>query len=80
VVYDPAAETVTLYPRTTINLHRTYGVTVIGTGPGGVADSRDVLLDGVGDGRDGSDFVTTLTRSNLVVAPAAGPKPASGAR
>jgi hypothetical protein len=80
VVYDPAAETVTLYPRTKINLHRTYGVTVIGTGPGGVADSRDVLLDGVGDGRAGSDFVTTLTRSNLVVAPAAGPKPASGAR
>jgi hypothetical protein len=78
VVYDPAAETVTLYPRTRINLHRAYGVTVIGTGAGGVADVRDVLLDGAGDGRAGSDFVTTLTRSNLVVA--SGTKPAAGAR
>jgi hypothetical protein len=78
VVYNPAAETVTLYPRTKISLNRAYGVTVIGTGPGGVADVRDVLLDGHGDGRAGSDFVTTLTRSNLVVA--SGTRPASAAR
>jgi hypothetical protein len=80
VVYDPAAHTVTLTPRTKIKLHRTYHVTVIGTGAGGVADVRGVLLDGTGAGQAGSDFVTTLTRSNLVLAPAPGPKPVTGHR
>jgi hypothetical protein len=80
VVYDPAADTVTLRPRGKINLHRTYHVMVIGTGAGGVADVRGVLLDGTDDGRAGSDFVTTLTRSNLVLATAPGPKHVSGTR
>ena len=80
VAYNPATRTTTLTPRTKISLHRTYHVTVIGTGPGGVTDARGVLLDGAGDGQAGRNFLKTLTRSNLVIAPAAGPKPASGTR
>ncbi len=42
-VYDPTAKTVTLRPRTRINLHENYHLTVIGTGAGGVTDSaRDL--------------------------------------
>ena len=69
-VYDPTAQTVTLRPRPRIDLHHTYHVTVIGTGSGGVADVRDNLLDGAGNGNAGSDYVTTLNWRNVVLTPA----------
>jgi hypothetical protein len=59
VAYDPASRTVTVRPRRWINLHRIYWVEVTGTGAGGVADSRDVLLDGAGNGKAGSDYVSS---------------------
>jgi CSLREA domain-containing protein len=56
-VYDPAANTVTLKPRSRIDLHHTYHVKVIGTGTGG-------------DGKAGSNYFTTLNWRNVVLTPA----------
>jgi hypothetical protein len=69
-VYDTAANTVTLRPRLRIDLHHTDHVEVIGTGTGGVADVRDDLLDGSGDGTAGSNYVSTLNWRNVVLTPA----------
>jgi hypothetical protein len=73
-VYDSAAHTVTLYPRTQINLHKIYTLTVIGTGTQGVSDPTGSLLDGASNGKPGSNFVTKLTAANLVLTdPPGGP-------
>jgi hypothetical protein len=69
-VYDSAANTVTLKPRSRINLHHTYHVKIIGTGTVGLANVRDNLLDGSGDGKAGSNYVTTLNWRNVVLTPA----------
>ncbi len=69
-VYDPATHTVTLRPNTRINLHHDYQLTVIGTGPGGVASASGMLLDGAGDGSPGSNYVATLNWKNVVLTPA----------
>ena len=45
-VYDPTADTVTLYPKYRINLHHTYKLTVDGATPSGLTDSSGLLLDG----------------------------------
>ena len=66
VVYDSATLTVTLTPVRRLNRHRSYHLTVIGTGPSGVTDTRGNLLDGQRNGQAGSDFVTTVTASNFV--------------
>jgi len=66
-VYDPSSQSVTLSPVQRLDLHRRYKLTVVGTGPNGVKDVSGALLDGAGNGRPGSDFVTTLTAANLVV-------------
>ena len=65
--YDPAADTVTLDPHTRLNLHQLYKLTVIGTAPGGVADTSGVLLDGAGNGQPGSNYVATLKAADLVL-------------
>jgi CSLREA domain-containing protein len=69
VAYDPATKTVTLLPRRRINLHRTYWVEVMGAGAGRVADSHDVPLDGAGDGKAGSNYISPLDRRNVVLTP-----------
>jgi hypothetical protein len=40
--------------------HRLYRLTVIGTGPSGVADTSGILLDGRKTGHPGSNFVTMI--------------------
>jgi len=66
-VYDPTARTVTLHPSGRLNLHWVYHLTVRGTPPGGVRGLNGNLLDGAGTGRAGSDYVTSVTASNLVL-------------
>ena len=68
-VFDAATNTVTLRPTSRINLHHTYHLTVIGTGPHGVTDSQGVLLDGANNGKPGSNYTGTLTWRNVVWAP-----------
>jgi len=68
--YDPTSNTVTLRPRTRIDLHDSYQLTVIGTGAGGVTDSHGTLLDGADDGQPGSNYTATLTWRNVVWTPA----------
>ncbi len=69
-VYDPTGHTVTLKPKERIDLHDTYHLKVVGTGPLGVMSEDDIMLDGVGDGLPGSDYVASLTWRNLVLTPA----------
>ncbi len=67
-VYDATADTVTLFPKTRLDLHKIYTLTVNGTGPQGVSDPVGNLLDGANNSLPGSDFVTTVTAANLVLA------------
>src|SRR6185312_2331630 len=60
VVYNPAAHTVTIVPAELLNLFRRYTLRVNGSKPGGVANSSGILLDGAGNGRAGSDYITTI--------------------
>jgi hypothetical protein len=60
-VYDPTDHTVTLKPKERIDLHDTYHLKVVGTGPLGVMSEDDIMLDGAGDGLPGSDYVASLT-------------------
>ena len=68
--FDPAANTVTLRPRTRINIHHTYRLTVIGTGATGVRDSNGILLDGADNGHPGSNYMGTLSWDSVVWTPA----------
>jgi hypothetical protein len=73
-VYDAAAGTVTLSPKTRLDLHKIYTLTVNVTGAQGVSDPSGHLLDGANDGRPGSRFATTLTAANLILTdPPGGP-------
>jgi virginiamycin B lyase len=63
-VYDPTARTVTLRATRRIRMVRTYRVTVVGTGPAGVADTVGIPLDG--DGQPGSNYTTTVFRRTRV--------------
>jgi hypothetical protein len=69
-VYDAAANTVTLRPRTRIDLHNTYHLTVIGKGARGVTNAQGTLLDGADRGQPGSNYTTTLNWRNVVLTPA----------
>ena len=68
-VFDDATNTVTLQPTSRINLHHTYRLTVIGTGPHGVTNTEGIPLDGANTGKPGSDYTGTLTWRNVVWAP-----------
>ncbi|WP_406698511.1 choice-of-anchor Q domain-containing protein [Singulisphaera sp. Ch08] len=65
-VYDAATGSVTLHPAQRLDLRTTYRLTVRGSAPGGLASPTGVLLDGVGTGQPGSDFVTTISRGTLI--------------
>ena len=73
-VYDPTADTVTLYPKYRIDLHRTYKLTVYGATPSGLTDSSGLLLDGKKSGHPGSNYVGTINWRNLVLPPNWNPK------
>ncbi len=66
-VYDATADTVTLSPKTRLDLHKIYTLTVNGRGEQGVSDPSGNLLDGANNGLPGSNFVTTVTAANLVL-------------
>jgi hypothetical protein len=68
--YDPFSHTVTLLPRARVNLHRTYRLRVKGANPNGIASTKHTLLDGTGNGKSGTDFVTNLDSSSAVLPPA----------
>ena len=73
-VYDATAHTVTLSPKTRLDLHKVYTLTVNGTGAQGVSDPSGNLLDGANSGLPGSNFVTTVTAANLILTvPPGGP-------
>ncbi|MDR3636667.1 MAG: Ig-like domain-containing protein [Isosphaeraceae bacterium] len=57
-VYDASAQTVTLSPRSRLNLHRRYTLAVNGTPPAGVAGASGAPLNG--NGTPGTYYVTTL--------------------
>ncbi len=65
--YDAAKHTVTLHPSQRISIHHPYKLSIRGTGPGGLSDGASHLLDGLGSGRAGSDYATTLSFRNLVL-------------
>jgi hypothetical protein len=71
--YDPAANTVMLYPAQRLNLHRSYTLTVNSRSPEGVAGVTGVALDGSGQGRPGTDFRATVNYRALA---ALGDRPA----
>jgi hypothetical protein len=64
-VYAPATQSVTLFPRQRINLHRSAQLLVHGTFPSGLTSTAGLFLDGANTGHPGSDFSTLLTRKNL---------------
>ena len=49
-----------------LDLHRTYRLTVSGTGTTALIDAQGKALDGKGSGRPGSNYVTTVTIANRV--------------
>jgi hypothetical protein len=66
-VFDAKTNTVTLRPAERINLHHTYHLTVIGTGPGGVRNAQGLLLDGTDGGTPDSNYNCSLTWRNVVL-------------
>jgi uncharacterized repeat protein (TIGR01451 family) len=60
-VYDAASRTVILTPLRRSKFPRRFRLTVVGTGPSGVADVSGNLLDGRKTGEPGSNFVTIVT-------------------
>jgi len=76
-VYDPATNTVTLRPRTRLNVHQTYRLTVHGTGTGALTSTSGVLLDGERTGQPGSNYSATVTWANLVFTDPPGGQPVS---
>ena len=64
-IYDSATHTVTLVPAERLNIHRRYRLTINGTTSSGLTNPSGTLLDGVGNGEPGSDYVTSITWRNL---------------
>jgi streptogramin lyase len=65
VVYNPANFTVAIAPAARLNIHRSYRLTVTGTAPTGLTDTSGNLLDGALTGEPGSNYVTTVTATDL---------------
>jgi uncharacterized repeat protein (TIGR01451 family) len=66
-VYNATTRTVTLSPVQRLNLRKRFQLTVVGTGPSGVADSSGNLLDGQKTGQPGSNFVTIVSAAHSVL-------------
>jgi len=67
--YNGAAQTVTLFPRPLLSLHRVYQITVNGMAPLGLTNTSGVLLDGQGNGQPGTNFMAQIDRSVAVLPP-----------
>ena len=65
--YSAGTNTVTLKPHRRMDLHFVYRLTVNGSSPGGVTGASGKPLDGIGNGVPGSDKITNLTASQLVL-------------
>jgi hypothetical protein len=68
-VYNASTKTVTLHPSQQINIHYRYELIVDGTAPNGLTNTHGQLLDGVDNGKPGSDYRAPLTWRNLVRSP-----------
>ncbi len=64
-LYDAATHTVTLVPTARLNIHKTYTLTINGRTPSGVANPSGLMLDEVGNGVPGRNYLTSLTWRNL---------------
>jgi hypothetical protein len=64
-IYDPATHSVTLVLTERLNVHWLYHLTVNGSAPSGLTNPSGVLLDGAGNGRPGSNYVTSIAFRNL---------------
>jgi uncharacterized repeat protein (TIGR01451 family) len=65
-LYDPTTRTVTLRPHGRLNIHFAYRLTVVGTGPHGVTDVFNRLLDGAHTGTPASDYDAVVDLTVLV--------------
>jgi hypothetical protein len=77
-IYNPTTDAVTLVLAQRLNLRTSYSLKINGTPPTGVRGSNGALLDGAFTGMPGSDFVTTITQSDL--AGSAGQRPVAAVR
>lgn len=59
--YNPTLQTVTLNPARRLHVNDRYRLQVNGRAPTGVRGTSGALLDGLGNGRAGSDFVTVVS-------------------
>jgi hypothetical protein len=59
-VYNPATDTVTLTPVHRLNWHRRYKIEVNGSSPTGLTDLFGNLLNGVGNGKPGSNYAAVF--------------------
>jgi hypothetical protein len=64
-VYNPASQSVVLFPRRKIDIHHPAQLLVIGTAPNGLADTAGTLLNGAKTAQPGSDFSTFINRAIL---------------
>jgi virginiamycin B lyase len=71
-VYDRVAESVTLTPVHSLNLHNLFRLTVIGNAPNGVTDTAGNPLYAVSDGVPTMDFVAIVSAADLVLTGADG--------
>jgi hypothetical protein len=66
-VLDAGTDTVILRPAERINLHHAYRLTVIGTGSGGVRNTKGILLDETNTGTSDGNYTCTLNWRNAVL-------------
>jgi len=59
--YNSATSSVTIRPARGLSVHRSYVLTVSGTGPFGLESASGTRLDGLSNGKPGSNYVTGLT-------------------
>jgi large repetitive protein len=64
-VYNPATHAVTLLPAQRLILRQSYTLTINGRAPSGLRNPEGLLLDGAGNGQPGTDYVTSMTESDL---------------
>jgi hypothetical protein len=58
--YQPATDSVTIRPGRRFNAHRNYVLTIAGTGPFGLQSTSGTPLDGLSNGKPGSNFVARV--------------------